>query len=520
MSSAVLDILASSLSDRNWRMNNLYRIKNKDGQIVPFVMNESQSRFWGDMWWLNVILKDRQRGFSTLIAMFILDSCMFTANTQAGVIDITLPDAKKKLDKIRFGYHSLPEAIKAKNKLIVDAKESLEWENGSRVDVSTSHRGGTLQILHVSELGKIAARKPDVAREIKTGAFNTVGQGNFIFVESTAEGKEGLFYDMCAESRAITQVGQPLTPLDFKFHFFGWWMGSENELPENMVRVSADMGEYLDKVEADIGSRLSPEKRAWYVKKAQQQGDDMKREYPSTPDEAFEQAVDGAYYSRQMARMRIEGRITTVPHDDGFPVDTFWDLGINDSMSIWFRQRVGTQNRIIDYEEGSGEGLSFYAKLLDRKPYKYGKHYMPHDIRVRELGSDGLSRKQKAEDLGIKPIEVVERARDTEAVLAGIEEVRTFLSTCWLDAEKCDKGIKCLDGYRKEWDEKLGAFKRAPLHNWASNGADAMRTGAVAIKVETAHFVIYDEAKSQSEKDWRAVTGYDQQHSVCCNLED
>ena len=169
--------LKQLLADRDWRMNNLYRITDKAGQVVPFRMNESQARFWEAMWWLNVILKDRQRGFSTLIAMFILDSCLWTPHTQAGIIDITLPDAKKKLAKILFAYDGLPESIKAAVPLVTDAKETLEWANGSRVDVSTSHRGGTLQILHVSEYGKISARKPEVAREIRTGAFNTVGCG-------------------------------------------------------------------------------------------------------------------------------------------------------------------------------------------------------------------------------------------------------------------------------------------------------------------------------------------------------
>lgn len=138
--------LMDTLGTRDWRMANLYRIQDKHGQVVTFAMNESQHQFWDDMWWLNVILKDRQRGFSTLIAMFILDSCMAFPHTQAGIIDITLPDAKKKLDKIRFAYDGLPDSLKDAIPLVTDAKESLEWANGSRVDVSTSHRGGTLQI--------------------------------------------------------------------------------------------------------------------------------------------------------------------------------------------------------------------------------------------------------------------------------------------------------------------------------------------------------------------------------------
>jgi hypothetical protein len=479
-----VQIVDSLLSDRYWRMNNLYWIQDKSGQVVPFRMNESQAQFWHDMWWLNVILKDRQRGFSTEIAIFILDSCVFKSSTQAGIIDITLPDAKKKLDKIRFAYDRLPEDIREACPMITDAKESLEWINGSRVDVSTSHRGGTLQILHVSEYGKIAARKPEVAREIRTGAFNTVGPENFIFVESTAEGSEGDYYEMCQEAQRLRQEGLDLTTLDFKFHFFGWWMGTENQLPPHAVAVSPEINEYLDKVESVIGEKITPAKRAWYAKKSSQQRDDMKREFPSTPQEAFESAVDGSYFSKEMAKVRIDGRITDVPYDQGFPVDTFWDLGMDDSMTIWFRQRIGSQNRIIDYLENSGEGLAFYAKEMNKKGYLYGTHYFPHDIAVRELGT-GVARSEKAIELGIKPIVQVDRPRDIEAVLAGIEACRTFLSTCVFDRTKTIQGVKCLDNYKKQWDEKRSAFARGPFHNWASHGADSFRTGAVALRRET-----------------------------------
>ena len=499
MSTQSATTLKALLADRDWRMNNLYRIQDKAGQVVTFRMNESQARFWEAMWWLNVILKDRQRGFSTLIAMLILDSCLFTPHTQAGVIDITLPDAKKKLDKIRFAYDGLPEQVKEAIPLTTDAKESLEWANGSRVDVSTSHRGGTLQILHVSEFGKIAARKPEVAREIKTGAFNTVAPGNLIIVESTAEGRDGAFFEMCRDAQAMRDAGAQLTLLDFKFHFFGWWMGTENQLPAHAVHGPAEVGDYLDGIEARIGESIGPDKRAWYAKKSRQQGDDMKREYPSTPEEAFEAAIEGAYYAKAMQRLRKEGRITTVPYDAGYPVDTLWDLGMDDSMTIIFRQRIGMQNRLIDYLEASGEGLAYYARELDKRGYKYGTHFMPHDASQRELGT-GIRRQDKAEELGIRPIEVVTRPRDIDAVLAGVEAGRSFLSTCVIDQVKCAKLIDCLDNYRREWDERLGAFKRTPLHNWASHGADALRTGAVALKDDTALIPV---ERDQDKIPWR-----------------
>lgn len=481
----MIDIL-TDLKDQFWRLNNLYRIQDKQGRDVPFLMNESQVRLYKDMWWLNVILKDRQRGFSTFVAIFMLDSCLFTPFTQCGIIDLTLDDAKKKLGKLKFGWETMAPQLRDRFPLTTDAKETLEWANKSRVDVSTSHRGGTLQILHVSEFGKIAARKPDVAKEIKTGAFNTVATGCFQFVESTGEGQEGEFFDICKRSEDLAKQKARLTPLDFKFHFFAWWMGNENELPPDFVSVPQHVTEYLDKLEGEIGRKLSPSKRAWYAKKSEQQGDLMKREFPSTPKEAFEAAIDGAYWSTAMSRMRLEGRITRVPYDSGFPVDTLWDLGMDDSMTIWFRQRVGMQNRIIDYYEHSGEGLDHYARVLNEKGYLYGTHYWPHDGEVRELGlSGGMTRKEKAEELRIKPITIVSRPRDIEAVLNQIEQARHLLATCWIDEAKCAQGIKCLDGYKREWDEKLGSFKRSPLHNWASHGASAFRTGAIALKSDT-----------------------------------
>jgi len=488
------------LGDREWRMDNLYQIEDKMGNVVPFVRNDSQREFWHHMWWLNVILKDRQRGFSTLIAIFILDSCLFAPNTTAGIIDITLPDAKKKLGKILFAYDRLPESIKAEVPTLTRAKESIEWVNGSRVDVSTSHRGGTLQILHISEYGKIAARKPDVAKEIKTGAMNTVAAGNFMIVESTAEGQEGEFFEICQESQRQAAAKSILTPLDFKFHFFGWWMGHENELEEGTVAITDEVHAYCNKIEAELGITINNRKRGWYQKKQKQQGDDMMtREFPSTPKEAFAASIDGSYYAKAMLKARQEGRICHVPYDEGFPVEVFWDLGMDDSMSLWFRQRIGGSNRLIDYYEASGEGLAHYAKILNERGYLYGKHYMPHDASVRELGT-GIKRSEKAEELGIKPVVTVVRPRDTEAVLDGIEAVRTFLSTCWIDERKCAAGIKCVDNYRKEWDERLASFRRGPLHNWASHGADSLRTGAVALKGETALMPTAEQKKSWRDR--------------------
>jgi len=186
--------------------------------------------------------------------------------------------------------------------------------------------------------------------------------------------------------------------------------------------------------------------------------------------------IEGAYYSAQMREAELDGRIGEVPYETSIPVDTWWDLGIGDSMVIWFSQVVGNEIRLIDYYENSGESLQFYGKILQERGYVYDTHYMPHDAKVREL-STGKSRKQIAESLGIRPIKVVPQL----PVDDGINAVRMILNKCWFDREKCQEGIKTLKNYRKEWDDKHGTWKPKPLHDWASHGADAFRQLGVQI---------------------------------------
>ena len=88
-----------------------------------------------------------------------------------------------------------------------------------------------------------------------------------------------------------------------------------------------------------------------------------------------------------MAKARADKRICRVPYEPGFPVNTAWDLGMDDSTTIWFHQRVGLENRIIDYYENNGESLAHYVRVMkEEKEYIYGKHFLPHDVAVRELG--------------------------------------------------------------------------------------------------------------------------------------
>jgi len=225
--------------------------------------------------------------------------------------------------------------------------------------------------------------------------------------------------------------------------------------------------EQLDGILNEITKRFSADGRSESEAKAY-----FEQEYMCS----FKAPVIGAYYGEAMQRAEREHRITKVPVNEAFSVHTAWDLGMDDSMSIWFFQHIGQEIRFVDYYENSGEGLAHYAKVLHDKYYTYGKHYAPHDIAVRELGT-GKSRLETAKTLGIK-FEVGANL----GVDDGINAVRSMLSQCWFDAEKCHRGINCLKNYRKEWDEKNKVFKTTPKHDWASHGADAMRSFGINYK--------------------------------------
>lgn len=479
MAGTFLDLCADRWPDKLARLRDgFYQIKDKDGNAVPFRMNADQERYILERHGFDIILKARQKGFTTIIQLDMLDDCLFIPNTAAGVIAHNLNDAKAFFrDKIKFAYDNLPDEFKQVISAEQDSTDSLRFSNGSSIRVGTSLRSGTLQRLHVSEYGKLCAKYPEKAKEVKSGAFNTVQAGQRITVESTAEGHSGHFYELTQAAKNLVKENRPLTALDFKFHFAPWWTSAEYVLDEPVVET-AEMAAYFEKLRAKHGIGLTKGQRAWYVKKAEQQGSEMKREYPSTPDEAFEASIEGAYFSTEMSKVREQGRICRIPILNK-PVDVFWDLGVGDAMSLTFRQQLGMEERFIDYYENSGEGFEHYARVLNEKGYIYGRHYFPHDGDQRSLGLVAKTKKEWAEEAGIRPISIIPRIA-TEA--SGIEASRAYLPNCYFDEERCARLIQCLDNYRKEWDDKLGVWKATARHDEFSHGYKSFEGAALAPK--------------------------------------
>lgn len=195
---------------------------------------------------------------------------------------------------------------------------------------------------------------------------------------------------------------------------------------------------------------------------------------------SFSAAMQGSYYGKIIEKLEKENKITDVPYEQNLLVNTWWDLGVNDSMSIGFFQKNGLQWRMIDYLEGSGEGLAYYIAELNKKGYLYGKHYAPHDIVVKELGS-GKSRLETAKELGIKFETITLEGGNLKSAVPmlniedGIQAVRIRLLSMVFDKTKCDRILKCLKNYHKDYDEVNKVYRNNPKHDWSSHGADMMR---------------------------------------------
>lgn len=184
------------LGDRRWRLNNLYWIKDAHGRRAKFRMNWAQAALFDDLHTLNLVLKARQLGMTTFIQLLMLDACLFAPNVAAGTVAHTLHDAEAIFrEKVRYPYEQLPPGLRQAIPAVNASARELAFANGSRLRVGTSLRSGTFQYLHISEHGKICARYPDKAAEIRAGALNTVHPGQTIFIESTAEGREGDFFE-------------------------------------------------------------------------------------------------------------------------------------------------------------------------------------------------------------------------------------------------------------------------------------------------------------------------------------
>lgn len=473
-------------ADPIWRLCSgaLYQIMLKSddgysGSVVPFSPNDAQTALIRDIWYRNIILKARQRGFTTLIAIMWLDHALFNADQRCGIIAQDREAAEIIFrDKVKLAYDRLPPELHKLMPLARDsASELLFAHNNSSVRVATSMRSGTIHRLHISEFGKICAHYPDKAAEVVTGSLPAVPIDGIVIIESTAEGRDGEFYKMSQRSQAARDSGKPLSQRDYRFHFVPWWTDPAYRL-DAVIPISDKDAEYFAQIEVTERTTLDLQQRAWYV--ATRDNDfsgnqeRMWQEYPSTPDEPFKVSTEGTYYAVQLATARKEGRIGIVPHVPGVPVNTFWDIGAGDGTAVWLHQLVGLTHRFIGFIEGWAEPYSYYTTKLQNLGYLWGTHYLPHDAGHK---------RQQAEVLSAPIDELRKTAIGGKWVIVppvplishGIQMTRDALAQSWIDETACAAGLDHLAGYRKTWNDTAGCWSDQPRHDVHSEAADAFR---------------------------------------------
>ncbi len=191
---------------------------------------------------------------------------------------------------------------------------------------------------------------------------------------------------------------------------------------------------------------------------------------------SFEAAILGAFYGKEMREADQQGRICQVPHDPNYPVYTAWDLGYRDDTAIWFYQIGRGEIRVIDFHAVSGADIYDIAETVTQKPYRYARHYLPHDARAKSLQTGKSIIEQLATHLDVAKLAVVPDI----GVQSGIQAVRMTLPRVWFDGERCREGIEALRQYQREYDEDKKAYRQSPRHDWTSHPADAFRMMAVS----------------------------------------
>ena len=451
-----------------------------------------------------ITLKSRQQGISTKKLARNLDRCIFIPGYEAGIQSYGKSESKKLATRAKLMWDRFPEVIKRYLGLSVIKMNSDEimFSNGSILKIG-NFRGDTLQSLHVSELGKIAKKYPDKAEELKAGAFQAVAQGNIISIESTAEGKSGLFYDMWQTAVRNLERGNKLTPLDFQPVFLSWVEDPDCQLEyddEEDIIIPPDLEEYFTKVEENLYKleifgcnikTLTLKQKWWYTKKREELRFKIKQEYPTFPEEAFEQSLEGTIYRNEYELLLSQKRIQSDLVIPNHPTIVSYDLGMNDTTDLVFVQVYKGRPRVIFHYQNKYQKIEFYSDIMKllKKQLNLGSIslILPHDANVTEMQT-GRTRLQEFRRLGWSC-----KVQPKQSILDGIEATRQFLKVALIDSqcgvvpeeiEEKDKYTTLIDAiqsYRWKYDKRLMVYLQTPEHDEASNPCDSLRYASLGI---------------------------------------
>jgi len=501
-------------------------IENKKGKKIPFEMNYAQHVVYSAALRHSriIVLKSRQQGISTLWLLSFIDDGITMDSFAIGLMSQGKKESQTLLSRTTVALEGLPSAVVEMLGISVlkNNSEAISFSNGSIMYIQTSFRSGTLQRLHISEMGKISAKYPEKAKETKAGSLQAIAPGNTVVVESTAEGRKNEFYKMWHE--AADYVGAR-TGMDFYPVFLSWVDDPDCQI-DIPQKADAEAEEYFVKCEHNINVmkgiktfKLSDKQKWWWIAKKRELPEDIYQEYPATPEEAFAAVRDGAYYAvpftkyvkgkqtiHALSPEEIEAEnqldvrspsytmmcrklglvvlepiwydIDNLLYDKRLPVFAACDLGKNDMwVTIYFQVHANLDGkrewRIIGCygkEKSYGLGIQHYVDEAKSRPYKIARWFLPHDANVEDLSAD-KSRADIFRALGCR----VKVLRVTSSVNNDISVCRANMPAVWIDTDEAELIEDMMYNYSKEWDSKAGCWKDRPLHDEWSNPADAFR---------------------------------------------
>ncbi len=482
-----------------WRIGNLYTCITKDGIEVQFIPNDAQCDVLHTVFVQGfkrvLILKARQLGMSTLIAIIGLDYVLTNENSTFNIQSHNDEAAKDLLrEKVIQPFQQLDKSLRATvdvvNSNLNELVFSPVWKIRSKVKI----RGGTSQVLHISEWGKVAAKDPIRSEEILTGALPTAGAGAIVFIESTYEGgQSGHFYNQVSQSMSLKD--EDMTPMDFKFLFYPWYDDSTYTMPGSESIIDQSTREYFAELSKNVGREFSTGQKIWYQKMRDSLGIFMGREFPSTPEEAMAAPVEGAIYADVLEIISRKGQMRNdLPVSADTPVWAVWDLGFRDRTAIWLVQYDGISVKWLWFTQGSGKQTYDYVMEIANSGYNVYGHILPHDAAFMDkTGTKNYVTELR--DRGGKNIKVIPRSKD---IWQGINHLRSLLHKSYFCKPNVSDGLKMLQMYRSKLDTANGITGTVPVHDYTSHAADAARYVAEGIEHNLLSTSIgYDDSREE-----------------------
>ena len=401
---------------------------------------------------------------STYAVIDILDDALFNPNLACGIVSYSLEHAQHIFKRIiGHALETLPAPVKHLAGILSHSAREISFNNGSFLRVDTSLRGGAYPCVLVSEFGKTCSRSPLKAEEVITGTLQSVPQGGKIIIESTAEGNEGFFAQMC--NVALERGNDNLSPLDYYLFFFPWYAEAQYSTP-HPITYEIELEDYFTALQASAGIKLTQHQKYWYAAQRSLLGSKLKQEFPSSVGEAFLASSDAYYYATAIEEAYQSNRcLSSSLYDAIAPVYVGMDIGVNDLTVLVFFQVIHGEIRVIDYYEDKNKGVDFYARfILHDKKYIIHTVFLPHDSAHRDgiVVENTYEREFKKFFSHTQTRVLVLKRTDLNL---GISHAKIKFDRCVFAIGRVKPLLDHLSKYRKKWSEQYGKYLDEPYHD-------------------------------------------------------